>query len=70
MGLFRPKEEWRRHVNPDGSIGGEVSSKAVVDPTAYIERSAVVMADAHVGPNEHVERGQIVLPGGLKAALT
>ncbi len=64
--LFRSKStvHYKRHVNPDGTPGGEVSVHATVHETATIDKGALVLEGAAVGPNEVVESGQIVLPYG------
>ena len=45
---WRPLEA-RRHVNPDGSVGGVVAASATVDPTATIHDGAEVGSRASVG---------------------
>lgn len=61
---WNTKPQWRRHQNPDGSTGGEVSIKAKVSPKAYIEAGAVVAPGAVVDAGAHIKNGDIVLPGG------
>lgn len=68
--LNRPKNQFERHTNPDGTRGGDVSVLAHVDPSAHVDAGAIVMAHAKVEANEHVRSGTIVLPDGIQAKLS
>lgn len=65
----RAKDRFERHTNPDGKLGGEVSTRAKVHPTAFVDPSAIVMAGAVIGAKSRVEAGNIVLPGSSVARL-
>lgn len=47
----------RRHINPDGSLGGWVPITMTVPQDVYIHPSAFVLPDAKL------EKGREVLPG-------
>jgi len=55
---------WRRHTNPDGSLGGLVSVKATVGEDVYLDVSAVVVPDAHVPDHSVIGPGVIVSAAG------
>jgi len=55
---------WAQHVNPDGSVGGQVSTAAFIDPTATISQFAVVLPGAVVAAHQIVRDGDVVVPGG------
>lgn len=63
-GAFKRQATFCFWNNPDGSLGGEVSVAAEVHPTATIERHAVVLAGARIGPGEVVPAGHIVEADG------
>lgn len=48
------REEWHRHQNLDGSIGGWVENTAAVAATAFIGRDALVLDWAQVGEGAEV----------------
>ena len=69
MFTLRAKHHFERHVNPDGTPGGDVSTKATVHPTAFVDPGAIVMAGAIVHASERVTAGSVVLPGQNVARL-
>lgn len=52
-------EDWFRHSNPDGSLGGVVSKNANIGKMVHIEKTALVIGKAIVPDNTIVEKGQI-----------
>lgn len=60
LGLFNKKAKFYIWQNPDGTLGGEVSEDAVVDPSATIGRHATVLSGAHIRANQVVPIGAIV----------
>lgn len=56
--------DWYSHANPDGSKGGMVSTKAIVDDGAHIPVSAVVMPNVHVSKDNDIEDGALVTCSG------
>lgn len=55
---------WKRHVNPDGSLGGRVSAGAEIHPTAFVEAGAMVLNGATIGPDARVKAGDLITPTG------
>lgn len=60
----RRAETWRNHSNPDGSIGGKVSSEATVAENSFIASSAVVLSGGVVDAGQRIESGTIVTKYG------
>ena len=50
----------KRHVNPDGSLGGWVAATAKVDPTVYVGENAQVSGNAKVTGNAKVSGYAVV----------
>lgn len=44
----------RRHINPDGSLGGWLYPQAIVDPTAWVHPGAIVLGGVSIGPDRRV----------------
>jgi len=56
---------WRRHFNPDGSLGGLVAESADVASNVYIDRSAIVAPHAVVLAGTTLQEGEIATPVGV-----
>lgn len=52
--------EARRHINPDGSLGGWVATTARVHPSAIVEPGGLVGPESDVGPGQIVRNGEII----------
>lgn len=63
--LFRRKPKFYTWTNPDGTVGGDVSEAATVDPGAVIERFAIVLSGSTLGPTAHIKGGDIVESGRI-----
>ncbi len=60
----------RRHVNPNGMLGGWVADSAFVDPKACIEMGAAVYGGAEIHKNAWLLDGSIVRDGAkIKGAV-
>lgn len=58
----------KRHVNPDGSLGGFVSNGASVDPKAYMAPSSYAFSGAVLGPEDRLEPGDLATEHGITRA--
>jgi len=67
LGFVRKPQGARRHINPDGSVGGLVAESAAVATDAYIHYSAIVSPEAVVLSGEVVGANFFVPPGGRQA---
>lgn len=47
-------------TNPDGSDGGQVSYDSQIDPTAIVEKFAIVLSGSVIGAGTHVKMGDII----------
>lgn len=56
--------KWTRHKNPDGTIGGQVSVDADVDPSATVEAGAMVLPGAFVRAGDIVRAGDMLVANG------
>ncbi len=52
-------------INPDGSPGGKVSSRAIVDPSVIVKPHAIVTQGAVIGPDNIIENGEIATAEGF-----
>ena len=69
LNFFRSKPIWIKYINPDGTLGGDVASDAIIHKSVIVEAGALVAPRVTLYENDRVLSGELVIDSNVRIRI-